>query len=350
MRLKESLKGKLIELLSIPSPSFKEQGVAKAALRMLNSEGVEAEIDAHGNVVASLEGREEKRIVLNAHMDTVQGELRVKAVEDVIYGRGATDMKGGLAGVIEALSLLAKGEPRYDVIFHGVVREEVDGYGSYSLNARGLKADLAIVAEPTGLDIFLGQRGRVTIYAKILGRAAHASKPELGVNAVLKACEAVKKLSRIRAKSHSILGEGRLTVTGISGGKESNVIPAECLLTMDRRLTLGETPEEALMQVREALKGLNSEVYLEERPTPYSTPFLIDRNPLIRELRSSVRRFHSCNYGVSRATTDASFYVNSGVPAVIFGPGNPDLAHTAEEHINIGEVVDFTRALVNFLS
>lgn len=349
MSLEERLRKRLLKLLSIPSPSFGEEDVAKAVLRMLKEGGVNAGIDAYGNVVASLMGREGKRIVLNAHLDTVRGEVRMKLAGNLVYGRGAVDTKGSLAGIIEVLCLLAREKPKYDVLFHGVVREEVDGYGSYSLNARGLKVDLAIVAEPTGLNIFLGQRGRVTIHVRVFGREAHASKPELGVNAVLKACEAVERLSRIKVKEHGILGEGGLTVTGILGGRESNVIPAECLLTMDRRLTLGETPGEALEQVREALRGISSDVYLKPRPTPYSTPFLLEENPLIRELRSSVEKFHPCDYGVSRATTDASFYVNNGIPAVILGPGDPDLAHTREEHINIGEVMDFTRALVDFL-
>lgn len=350
MGLKGNLKEKLIYLLSIPSPSFKEQRVAKAVHEMLDTERINADIDAYGNVVAFLQGREEKKIILNAHLDTVRGEIPVKTEGSLIYGRGAADMKGGLAGILEAFSLLADKEPKYDIIFHGVVREEVDGYGSYNLNNQGVKADLAVIAEPTSMNIYLGQKGRATIYAKVHGKAAHASKPELGVNAVLNACEAVKRISKITAKNHSVLGEGRLTVTGIAGGRESNVIPDKCLLTMDRRLTLGETPEQALMQVKGALVGLNSEVYLEKRPTPYSTPFLIDKNPLIISLQSSVTKFRPCSYGVSRATTDASFYVNNAIPAVIFGPGDPDLAHTTEEHINIEEVVDFTKALVDFLS
>ncbi len=349
MALEANIKETLVRLLKIPSVSYEEEELAREVLRILEKKGVEGEIDSNGNVVTALQGREDKKIIFNAHLDTVRGEIQVKDVDGLVYGRGAADMKGGLTGIIEALAVLKDRKPRYGIYFHGVVREEVDGYGTYSLNKQGVKADLAIVAEPTRLNIFLGQKGRITLMAKIHGKASHASKPELGVNAILNACEAIRRIYKIRTKNHIVIGDGRIAVTAISGGKASNIIPDECLITMDRRLTLGETPELALEHVRKALKGLDCRVYREERPTPYSTPFLIDRNPLIDELHGSVREVHPCNFGVSRATTDASFYVNSGIPAVIFGPGDPNLAHTLTECIETGAVAAFTKALVGFL-
>ena len=349
MALEADIKGTLVRLLNIPSASYEEGELVREVLRILEEKGVEGEIDSNGNIIAALQGQGGKKIILNAHLDTVRGEIPVKMEEGLVYGRGAADMKGGLTGIIEALAVLKNKKPKYDVYFHGVVREEVDGYGTYSLNKQDAKGDLAIIAEPTRLNISLGQKGRVTLKAKIHGKASHASKPELGVNAILNAYEAISRIYKIKTKNHRIIGDGSIAVTTISGGKASNVIPDECLITMDRRLTIGETPELALEQIRKALKGLEGRVYLKERPTPYSTPFLIERNPLIDELHSSVKKFHPCNFGVSRATTDASFYVNSGIPAVIFGPGEPDLAHTMEEHIDPGEVIAFTKALVGFL-
>lgn len=348
MALKSNIKENLLRLLKIPSVSFEEGELASEVSRILEERGVEAEIDSSGNVVAALEGRGDKKIVLNAHLDTVQGEIPVRVEDSRVYGRGAADMKGGLVGVLEALAALKDAEPRHGVYFHGVVREEVDGYGTYALTKEGLKSDLAIVAEPTRLNICLGQKGRVTLKVEVQGKAAHASKPELGVNAVLNACEAVKMIGKIKMKSHGVIGDGRITVTGISGGKASNVIPDKCMITLDRRLTIGETPESALLQVRDALK-LDCRVYLEERPTPYSTPFLIDKNPLIHELHRAVEKVHPCSFGFSKATTDASFYVNSGIPSVILGPGDPNLAHTRGEHIDAREVELFTKALVGFL-
>jgi len=246
MGLEASIRENLVRLLKIPSVSFEEETLAREVLRILKEKGVGAGIDPNGNVVAVLRGREDKKIILNAHLDTVRGVLPVKAEHGLVYGRGAADMKGGLTGIIEALAVLKDKKPRYDVHFHGVVREEVDGYGTYSLNEKGIKGDLAIVAEPTRLNIYLGQKGRVTLKAEIHGKASHASKPELGVNAILNACEAIKRLRKIRTRSHGVVGDGRIAVTAISGGKASNVIPDECLVTMDRRLTIGETPELAL--------------------------------------------------------------------------------------------------------
>jgi succinyl-diaminopimelate desuccinylase len=334
--------------LETPSPTGEEGQVAGILYSGLERAGLEVEM-REGNVVARRDEGKEETVILNGHMDTVAPLLPVKREGDIIYGRGAVDMKSALAGVIGAMDGLRKKASRYNIEVHFVTDEEGQSRGTWNLTREGVRGDLAVVCEPTDFDILLGQRGRAVLFAEIFGRAGHSSRAREKNNAIYLGCRAIEALKKIKARSHPDLGPGKITVTGFSSGGVSNVVPSRAELTMDRRLTIGEDEGLALRQVKDALDGIPSRVWLEERKTPISGPFLIEKNPLTEALRRNIQKKRPCRYGTTQATTDASYYVRQGIPAVIFGPGDPGLAHTEEEHINIKDVIDFKDILIGFL-
>jgi succinyl-diaminopimelate desuccinylase len=342
----------LRELVEISSPSGEESEIAQLLSQKLEAIGLVPEIDPEGNLTARRDEGKEETLILNGHMDTVPGKVPVRVEGDRLYGRGTVDMKGGLVGILEALRELKGERLRYNLAVQMVVGEEGPSSGTWTVLEREeeVRRHFALVAEPTRLQILLGQKGRAVFRVQVRGEACHSSRPELGKNAILLACRAIQVIRQVKPRVHEILGPGRLNVTMISGGSWSNIIPDECVLTLDRRLTLGEGEESSRKELEEALRGLDAEVALEERGAPISIPFLLPReNPFIDRLARSVERHREVSFGVKSATTDASYLVRKGIPAVIFGPGDPSLAHTREESINIGEVLLFKRILVDFL-
>jgi succinyl-diaminopimelate desuccinylase len=345
---KAKVKRRLKRLLAVRSESGNEGEVRELLRGWLEEAGLETRVDREGNLIATRRS-EGERVVLNGHLDTVPGYYGVTEEGDLLCARGAVDMKAGLAGIVEALCALRDEELKYAVEVHFVVNEEAAQPSGSAKLAKRCKASFAIVAEPTSLELYLGQRGRVTVSIAVRGKAAHASKAEKGINAIYKAIDAIERLRLLPLAEHPVVGRASLEVTAISAGIASNVIPEVCTFTVDRRLTLGETPEHVMKQVHVALAGLDYEAKLANGDA-YSKPFLVDKEePFVKELARAISRHRKLRYGVSRATTDASYYHGAGIPAVIFGPGEPELAHTREERIDINEVVEFADILVDFL-
>ena len=340
------LRDRLKRLLAERSESGSEGRVREILRSWLDEAGLRTSVDEQGNLIAT-RGHGEK-VVLNGHMDTVPGHYGVAEEGDVLLARGAVDMKAGLVGIVEALHALRNRELGYAVEVHFVVGEEATQPSGTATLAGRCGARLAIVAEPTSLELCLGQRGRVTVNIAVGGRAAHASRAERGINAIYRAMDAIERLRLLPLPEHPQVGRGSLEVTAINAGVASNVLPEVCTFTIDRRLTLGETPEGVMKQIHRALSGLEYSAGLASEA--YSKPFLLDREePPVKELARAISLRGELRYGVSRATTDASYYSSEGIPAVIFGPGDPELAHTREERIDINEVVEFADILVNFL-
>ncbi|WP_457556230.1 M20 family metallopeptidase [Candidatus Pyrohabitans sp.] len=344
---KQRLRRRLKELLGIRSESGSEGEVRELLKAWLEKAGLRTEVDARGNLIARREA-EGEGVVLNGHLDTVPGHYGVAEHGDVLMARGAVDMKAGLLGIVEALHALRGEKLRYSPEVHFVAGEEVPQASGSAMLARRCRASFAIVAEPTSLALHLGQRGRLTIRVAVRGRAAHASRAELGRNAIYLAMDAIERLRLLPMREHPSLGSASLEVTEMSAGTAANVVPEVCTFTIDRRLTLGETPEQALRQVHHALAGLDYEAKLVNGE--HSGAFLTEKeHPFVKALAEAISKHAELRYGVSRATTDASYYHSAGIPAVIFGPGDARLAHTGEERIDINEVVAFCNILVDFL-
>lgn len=335
-----------------------ERGIAEYVADWLRQRGLDAEvIDSNGtgrpNVVGHVRGRGGGRtLLLNGHLDTVgtnemPGALSPMVRGGRLYGRGSSDMKGGLAAIMLAAADAVLLELAGDVIFAGVADEEYRSIGSDAV-APLVQADGAIVAEPTGLRLGLAHKGFVWLEVETLGVAAHGSRPDLGVDAIAMMGRVLVGLDELASRlaaspGHRLLGPGSVHASLIDGGHEVSTYPASCRLTVERRTVPGETRQDVLAEGRQILDAIRADdpsFRAEVRVT-------FDRPPLeVREdvgvVRSLVRQFEA----VARKSpevagmsywTDAAIFAAHGVPTIVFGPlGEGD--HSASEWVDLASV------------
>jgi acetylornithine deacetylase len=355
----------LVELVSIDSvnPALVSGGageakIAEAVSRHLQASGlrVERQEAAPGrpNIVGVLEGlRPGRALMLCGHLDTV-GVVGMPAPfhpverEGRLYGRGAQDMKGGLAAILSAAETLARrGLPAGRVVVAAVADEEHASIGASELVKRW-PADAAIVAEPTDLAIGVAHKGFSWVEVETKGRAAHGSRPAEGEDAILRMGRVLGRLESLSAElasrpPHPLLGPASLHGSLIEGGRELSTYPDRCVLQLERRTLPGEAPDAALSELRGILESLAREDpafrfsvrHVFSQP-PYATPAA---SPIVEDLASVLA---SSGREVRREGmsfwTDAAILGSAGIPSVVFGPGGSGL-HGLEEYVRIDEVV-----------
>jgi acetylornithine deacetylase/succinyl-diaminopimelate desuccinylase family protein len=313
-------------------------------------------------LVATLEGRAGGReIVFAGHLDTVpagDGWTRDPFGGEVddgrLYGRGAADMKGGIAGFLVAMRRLALEPDRWSgtIVSHLVPDEEPGGQlGTQILLERGrLHGDAAIVAEPSELRVFTAQKGNIFAAFTFRGRAAHGSMPEHGENAISAAARFVVALEdqlrpRLAEREHELVGHATVSVGTVKGGRRTNVVPDECVVTVDRRLLPGESVDAALGELT-ALADGRAELTLEHIGAAFETAADHWLVQAARKAVASVRGAQSI--GGLVGSSDARFYAGAGLPTILLGPGAMSQAHVPDEWIDVellGQSVDVYRAL-----
>ncbi len=327
--------------------------------------------DRAGNVIGRA-GKGTQRLLFDGHMDTVgvgnpatwQGDPFSGAVQDgMLYGRGSVDMKSGLAAMVYGVKALLDSDIalKGEIIVAAVVQEEpAEGVAIRALvEEEGLWPSFVVLGEPTNLDVALGHRGRVELRVTTEGRACHGSAPELGENALYAASKVIFGVDLLASQlgEDPKLGRGSIAVTGIDCPSSSrNMVPDHCELIIDRRLTLGETRERAISEIRQILEreGVRGEVFVAERETrtytgyinrgqEYYPPWLMpDDSPLVKgALRGAERAIgRRPRLRVWGFSTDGAYTRGeAGIPTVGFGPGDDRLAHTANEQVRVADVL-----------
>ena len=303
------------------------------------------------NVVATLPGRDGSPVVMfHAHLDTVG--LSGKATADAlssggnVYGRGACDTKGSLVAMVESLHLLGAVDAaeRATIMLVGGIDEEVGGTGAQELAAAHPEVDMAVLGEPTSLDIATAHKGVVRFEIATTGIPSHSSKPHLGRNAIYAMGQVLdtlqtEYLTSLDPEGHPLAGPATLAVTTIRGGTGFNVVPAECVIGLDRRVIPGENHEELLDEFDELLAGLDVPV---ERRDPFLTTTPLDTpvtDPVVRALKQATEEATGREAEPIGVTfgTDASALDPAGISCVVFGPGSIDQAHSDEEWVGIEE-------------
>jgi len=331
-----------------------EGEMAAAVAGELRRIGLDVEVEdaapGRPNVVGILEGRRPGRSLMYCgHMDTVGVDGMAAPFDPIerggrLYGRGAQDMKGGLAAMIDAARVVARdGLERGRLIVAAVVDEEYASIGADALVARW-RADAAVVTEPTGVEVAIGHKGFAWFEIVTAGRAAHGSRPKDGRDAILRMGRVLHELEQLdrqlQARApHPLLDVASLHASVIDGGRELSSYPDRCALKLERR-TLPDESDAAVTAEIDAiltrLRGADVEFAATLAPMFSRPPYALDAGhelpqALAREARTD--RFVGMSFW-----TDAAVLGSVGIPSVLFGPGGAGL-HSTEEYVELQDVL-----------
>lgn len=358
----------------LDSRQYGERRVAEFIADVMNRSGFEVSMgfvmDERPNVIIRLPGIDSsRRLLLETHMDTVSVEsMTIQPFSPLInegklWGRGACDAKGSLASMMTAMLLLRKQgiTPPIDTYLAAVVDEEHAFAGVQALVCSGLRADAAIVGEPTNLRIAIAQKGTVRFSIETRGRSCHTSEPDKGENAILFMAELICALqlefnSLGNRRIHPLVGRPTFTVSTIRGGTGVNTVPGKCEVDIDMRIVPGQTPECALDEVRRAVQsittGWNQGSVVVHDPFHADAPMEMDEKTTIAMCLYRAARNHGLNYPLVGLPcgTDANKLVGAGIPAVVFGPGSLNQAHSDNEFVEIEQLVTAVHILAETIA
>jgi len=351
-------------LVAIPSvnPSLAragegEQRIAEAAARLLREWGLEVETfdvaPGRPNVMARLQGSGATTLLLNGHLDTVGVEgmtippFAAQILGSRLSGRGACDMKGGVAALLAVARRLAFGGPAANLVVLLTADEEHASLGMAAAVPR-VSADLAVVCEPTGLAVMPAHKGFVWVTGTFQGRAAHGSLPEEGIDAIRHAALFVSELDRYSVRlqdrePHALLGHGSIHAGTIAGGTSPSVYPDRCEVQLECRTMPGTSPASVLSELTEFLDALRMREHqvrasLEVTLARPGTEVEADARVVTGLLEACRAHAIPAEMRGMTAWVDAAFLNEAGIPAVCFGPGSTAQAHTADEWIDVSEV------------
>lgn len=355
------LTGDLLELTralcDVPSVSGDERALAdavEAALRRYPHLEVLRDDDA---VMARVTGTGGGRVVVAGHIDTVPvaDNLPTRVgVEDgrtVVWGRGTVDMKAGVAVQLAAAAALT--QPVRDVTWVFYDNEEVESHRNglgrlVRHHPQWLAADVAVLCEPTSGAIEGGCNGTLRVDVRVAGRAAHSARAWRGVNAIHGAAPVLAALAGYEPRRATVDGlefrEG-MSAVGIRGGIAGNVVPDECVVTVNFRFAPDRTEAEALAHVAELFDGYEVTV---TDTSPGARPGL--DHPATQELARLVQERTGRPPAAKQGWTDVARFAELGVPAVNLGPGDPSLAHADDERCPVDEIEACRDVLVRWLS
>lgn len=365
----------LAELIALPSvnpaflparhPQAGEQRVADFLAATAADAGLEVELHkvlpGRSNVIARLLPRNPVRqtILLAPHLDTVGAEATQfipQRKNGRLHGRGACDTKGSVAAMLSAVCELARSKSRpqtTEIVFAGLIDEEQAQAGSRALAASGFKADLAIVGEPSRLQVVTAHKGSLWLDLATRGRAAHGATPHLGKNAVHEMAKVVDTLetdylAQLKRRKHRLLGVGTVNVGKISGGTQPNIVPDGCTIAIDRRTLPGETEVSVRREITALLRAKKLSAKISSAKLAPALALETDtRLPLVRQFLRSAKQPRPV--GVDYFC-DAAVLAAGGIPSVVFGPGDIAQAHTSDEWISLAQLERGRELLVRFLA
>jgi putative selenium metabolism hydrolase len=360
----------LSKIVRIKSLCTKEKEVQLELKRQMEEAGFdEVKIDGLGNVIGRI-GTGKTILAIDGHMDTVDignrdnwsfdpfgGEIR----DGFVHGRGSVDQKGGPAAFVTAGRILKDLNFNGDLTIYfvgSVMEEDCDGLcWKYIVEEDKIKPDFVISTEPTNLNIYRGQRGRMEMEVHFYGVSSHGSAPERGKNAIYMASGVVLEIEKLneRLKKDDFLGKGSITVTEIVSKSPSLCAVSDyARIHIDRRLTTGETKESAVKEIEELIKGFNAKIdllkYSEKAYTglEYGMDMYYPtwKIPVEHELVQTGVRTYKSLFGKEAKVDKWTFSTNGimtcgvfGIPTIGFGPGNEVLAHAPDEKVPVNDLV-----------
>lgn len=369
----------LQELIRTPSLSEHEADAAEIIAKKMRSVGFDTvREDRLFDVMASIRGVGNGRsLLLNGHIDHVPpGEMTdpysgrildgtaFGVPGKVVYGRGASDMKGAVAAMVMAGAILRDLDLklRGDFKIAAVAQEEVGGAGTIAtIQEEHFLGDLVVVGEATNMDVSIGHRGGAGTSVIVKGKSCHASAPERGINALDKATELMLRIRSDlipRLPDHPVFGKTTLVITKINVKPgTSNVVPEECEFYMDCRNVPNFTAQMLKGEIESIISSMKEvDPQLEALVMPTNllkgtkdfTGFYTDpeKNPLVHEVKDTISKAlgREAKLMVWRFATDGKFYANLGIPVLGFGPCEERFTHTHEDNIKIEDYISAIKA------
>ncbi len=363
----------LREMIAIPAESRHERARCERVLREYERLGFdEAFFDRLGNVVGRV-GDGRLKILMDGHIDCVgvgdpsswsrdpfAGEL----VEGEVWGRGAVDELPAVAAMAYAAAILAERGQLPDVTLYltaSVMEEECDGACLLHLvESEGIRPDVVVLGEPTDLAVFRGHRGRLEATITTRGVSAHGAHAERGVNALYTMAPIISDVAALhgRLAHDEFLGSGSVIVSHLQCTTPSlNAVPDRATITLDRRLTAGETVEMALAELRalphlgdaevalRRYEGTSWNGHLVEQDAYFPTWVLPEEHPLVQGVAAAASEVVGASPRIGRwsfSTNGVATMGRLGIPTVGFAPGREELAHTTEERVAVEDVLTAT--------
>ena len=372
----------LAELIALPSvnPAFAPAGGASARPTRQNygeknvadflavtaaRAGLDIEFQkvfpGRSNIIARLRPKNKvvQTILLAPHLDTVGADTSQfvpRRKNGRLHGRGACDTKGSVAAMLSALCELAGSKSRpggTEIVFTGLIDEEHAQAGSRALAGGGFKADLAIVGEPTKLQVVTAHKGSLWLQLETCGKAAHGATPQLGKNAVLEMARVVEILetdyaAQLRKRKHKLLGAATVNTGTICGGTQPNIVPDSCAISVDRRTLPGESEAKVKHEIAALLQAKKLSAKISSAKLAPALPLETDcKLPLVQSFLRSAKQSRPA--GVDYFC-DAAVLAAGGIPSVVFGPGDIAQAHTAVEWISLAQLERAKDMLVRFFA
>lgn len=337
-------------LVDVPSVSGDEGPLADAVERALRQQAPHLQVRRSGNtVLARTDLGRPSRVLLAGHLDTVPIADNLPSHRDgsLLYGCGSCDMKGGVAVILHVAATVT--EPRHDLTVLLYDCEEVDaarnGLGRVERDLpQWLSGDLAVLCEPTAGAVEAGCQGTLRAEVRRTGRRAHSARSWLGVNAIHEAAPVLAVLAAYQPRAVSIDGCGYregLQAVGIRGGVAGNVVPDECVVAVNFRFAPDRSLAEAQQHVSEVFDG-------------FELSFVDGAGGALPGLGSTAAQAFLAAAGSQPVGkygwTDVARFSRLGLPALNYGPGDPRLAHTREEHVETAEITHCAGVLGSFLT
>lgn len=362
----------LRDMIAIPSESGHEEIVIQRIKKEMEKVGFDrTEIDPMGNIMGFI-GNGKHVIAIDGHIDTVglgdpsqwkHDPLTGYEDDELIFGRGASDQEGGIASAVYAGKIIKDLglENEFTLVVTATIMEEdCDGLcWTNILKETNLRPDFVVITEPTSCRIYRGHRGRMEIKVSTTGISAHGSAPERGENAIYKMAPIISELEQLNdhLKDHDFLGKGSLTISEIFSESPSRCAVADgCSISIDRRLTFGETVESAIDEIAalESVKQANATVELYKydkfsyrdyhcQADNYFPTWLIEEDhPVTEAAVESYQKLFKEEPIVDKwtfSTNGVSIMGMHGIPCIGFGPGHEDQAHAPNERTWKSELV-----------
>ncbi|MBI5472634.1 MAG: M20 family metallopeptidase [Ignavibacteriae bacterium] len=373
----ESLVHLLADLVAIPSMNpmgrdrsgaeYSEERLAAYVSDYLRRHSIDvntSEVAPHRpNVIGYVDAGAKQTVLLEAHLDTVHADnmtiepFSPKVLDGRLYGRGACDTKASLASFLHTVGTLAKNAStlKFNIVIAAVSDEEYGFTGARRAVENGLVGDFGIAGEPTQLRIVRAHKGVVRWRIITKGTAAHSAYPDRGDNAIYTMGHVLVRLQAygselMQGPRHAELGTPTLSVGVIEGGQAVNIVPDRCWIEIDRRTLPGETENEILQSAESVLQDVSKY----EFEPPHISIGGIDvspENPLLQRLAGVIEEINGeCVIETAQYATNAGVYNQSGIPTIVFGPGNIAQAHTAAEYVEVDQVIRCCEILSRFLT